>query len=252
MSQDLGDAVKDVYIIFRSRYGKLFCSSVDKKLVQGMRAIVEFNGSLVTLSTLYEGRMCKLPPLGDNEDFVLRALARNGMALQHVSKRLQRTRRTVLAAVAQNGLALQFAHPDLRADPEVVLPAVAQNGNALCWASRLLRNDPNIAFQALALNGTAINHLGEALRSDANQVLLQVTRNEGVEEYTAPYIVPPWGPLDSERHREVVLRWLGRRWNVPNWKSCALPARDFPQSLSPSVSQSDAKTPQGEFGARAE
>lgn len=183
--------------------------------------------------------MSTMPWFQDDDEFVLQALARNGMALQHVSKRLQRTRRIVLAAVTQNGLALQFAHPDLRADSEVVLPAVAQNGKAFCWASKLLRNDPNVAFQALVLNGTAINHLGEALRSDANQVILQVTRNEGVEEYTAPYIVPSWGPLDTERHREVVLRWLARRWNIPGWKSCALPPRGFPDSVSPSVSPSE-------------
>lgn len=101
---------------------------------------------------------------------------------------------------------------------------MAQNGNAFAYADRLLRNDPNIAFQALALNGTALAHLGEALRSDANQILLQarphvtaawccaeVTRNEGAEEYPQAYIVPAWVPLDSERHRELALRWLARR-----------------------------------------
>ncbi|CAJ1331942.1 unnamed protein product [Effrenium voratum] len=180
--------------------------------------------------------MSTLPWFQDEEDFVLQAMSSNGMALQHVSKRLQKSRKVVLTAVAENGLALQFAHQELRADPEVVLPAVAQNGNALCHAARLLRNDPNIAFQALALNGTALAHLDESLRSDANQIMLQVTRNQGVEEYTQPYIVPPWGPLDSERHRETALRWLARRWNIPGWKSVRLPARQWP---APGTSQSD-------------
>eukprot|EP00913_Durusdinium_trenchii_P028023 g26274.t1 len=182
--------------------------------------------------------MSTLPWFQDGPDFVQAVLEQNGMALQHVAKKFQRSKAVVLTAVQQNGLALQFAHTTLRADAEVVLPAVAENGNAFCYAERVLRHDPNIAFQALALNGTALPHLGEALRSDANQVLLQVTRNEGVEEYTQPYIVPAWVPLDKERHREVVLRWLARRWNIPGWKSGGIlpprsPSRSFLPELCP-------------------
>eukprot|EP00438_Fugacium_kawagutii_P003859 Skav231334 [mRNA] locus=scaffold2490:33866:45010:- [translate_table: standard] len=99
-----------------------------------------------------------------------------------------------------------------------------------------------ISKKALALNDNALAHaeLGDALRSDANQVLLQVTRNEGVEEYTQPYIIPAWGPLDTVRHREVVLRWLARRWNIAGWKSGCLPprspSRSFMSELCPELS----------------
>ena len=54
----------------------------------------------------------------EDSDFVLRCLKLNGLALQHVAKKLQRRRPLVLAAVRQNGLALQYAHPSLRADAE--------------------------------------------------------------------------------------------------------------------------------------
>ena len=37
---------------------------------------------------------------------------------------------------------------------------------------------------------------------------MQVTRNEGVEEYTQPYIVPAWA-------RDP---WLESVWKVSNWK----------------------------------
>ena len=50
-------------------------------------------------------------------------------------------RKNVLAAVAQNGMALKHASKKLRADKEVVLAAVAKKGNALQFASKELQKD---------------------------------------------------------------------------------------------------------------
>ena len=73
-------------------------------------------------------------PLNENYsrfDYVLSRVKKDGLELQHASKRLRKNYRIVRAAVEQNGLALQFASEKLQGNKRIVLASVTENGNAL-------------------------------------------------------------------------------------------------------------------------
>jgi hypothetical protein len=83
--------------------------------------------------------------LQNDKYFVLEALRRNGLVLQHISRYLKnddlKDKALTLEAVKQNGLSLQFAHPDLQQDRDVALAAVQSNGLALRYVNFI---DPEI------------------------------------------------------------------------------------------------------------
>jgi len=147
---------------------------------------------------------------------VLEAVGRNGLALSSVATKLQADRGVVLQAVTQNGHALQYASPTLRADREVVLAAVAQHGHAFQHAPLEARANAGLVLKALARNGSAMQHASDSLRADVTEILLIYVKPHGPTGHSAPYILPPWGPLDKEEHRKVVLEALARKWKLPS------------------------------------
>jgi hypothetical protein len=70
------------------------------------------------------------------------------LALTQASEALRADRDFVLAAVARNGLALQCLLPHFRADRDIVLAAVAKNGRALEYASVELRANREVVLAA--------------------------------------------------------------------------------------------------------
>jgi len=69
--------------------------------------------------------------LSNNKEFVLKAVARDGMYLDYASMEFLEDKEVVLAAVKNNGLALQFASEELRADPEIINAAVKNYPEAI-------------------------------------------------------------------------------------------------------------------------
>ena len=76
-----------------------------------------------------------LMALRADREVVLKAIARNGAALQHASAALRADHEVVLAAIAENPTALGYASMELRADREVVLQAVQRNPQSLDFAA---------------------------------------------------------------------------------------------------------------------
>ncbi len=81
-------------------------------------------------------------PLTANKQFMMRAVAIRGVALEDASKELKEDKDVVLAAVAQKGCALEHASAELQDDKEVVLAALAKQGFGFEYASKRLQDDP--------------------------------------------------------------------------------------------------------------
>lgn len=90
-----------------------------------------------------------------NRAFLLRLMACNGLALDHLLRfvfggwKFAYDKEIVLAAVSQNGHALRYASVDLRSDKEVVLRAVSQRGIAIRYAAPSLAADHEVKAAAM-------------------------------------------------------------------------------------------------------
>lgn len=65
--------------------------------------------------------------LFSNGEFVLKAVAVNGMFLKYLDEKFKSDKEVVLAAVKENGFAIKYASVDLQQDDEVIITAVRQN-----------------------------------------------------------------------------------------------------------------------------
>ena len=101
-----------------------------------------------------------------DQEVILAAVKKDGLALQYADEDLKKDEEIVLAAVKQNGLALQYAHKDLRKNKKVVLAAVEQNGLALEYASERLKNDTKIVLAAVNQDERALQYAGEKATTD--------------------------------------------------------------------------------------
>lgn len=66
-----------------------------------------------------------------------------------IYRAMQGTRDFVLKAVARDGLQLEFASVEFQGDKEIVLAAVAQNHVALRYASKALQGDHQVVVIAV-------------------------------------------------------------------------------------------------------
>jgi predicted methyltransferase len=96
-------------------------------------------------------------PLTANKQFMMRAVAIRGLALEYASEELKEDKDVVLAAVTQKGCALEHASAELQNDEEIVRAAVAKQGFGFDYASERLQTDPGCiaAREAGALQNQA-------------------------------------------------------------------------------------------------
>jgi hypothetical protein len=85
--------------------------------------------------------------LRDDEEVVLKAVARHEMEMRHASLRLRTSKTFVLDAVSVNGLCISYVAPALKLKKEVALVAVQQNSAAFKCLCDALRADKDI-FEA--------------------------------------------------------------------------------------------------------
>ena len=101
-----------------------------------------------------------------NKDFILKAVAVNGMALKFAHEDLKNNKDFILKAVAVNGMALKFAHEDLKKNKDFILKAVAVNGMALKFAHEDLKNNKDFILEVVAVNGMALQYTHITLDED--------------------------------------------------------------------------------------
>ena len=84
---------------------------------------------------------CLDPTLFHHREFVLRAVAVNGLALKYAIEQLKNDIEVVMTAIRQNGHALQHVGPVFQHNKAIVLEAVSQSGNASMYADAQFLND---------------------------------------------------------------------------------------------------------------
>jgi hypothetical protein len=87
--------------------------------------------------------------LWTNKDFVLTALRRNGLLLEHVPQELKRDREVVLTAVEGYDHTFYFAPEDLKSDRTFVLIVVQKKCEALAYAAKHLKSDADFVHKCL-------------------------------------------------------------------------------------------------------
>ena len=126
-----------------------------------------------------------------DEPFMIVAVEKDGLALQHAAEHLRGTKQVVLAAVKNNGLALEFATDELQERDEDIVEAavknnglalefykgetrsskiteaaVKQNGLALKFATGFDGFNENIAKAAIEENGLALEFVNDRMKND--------------------------------------------------------------------------------------
>ena len=133
----------------------------------------------------------------NNYDEALKAVARDGCALQRVAPKLKANRAIVLAAVTQNGCALEFVAPKWKADPAIVLAAVKQWAGALTHAAKKCKSDVKYAKLVLEVSDQKIANLSFACLSPRLQ------HNSKLVRWALENKTLQWSdlPMDLKRNR---------------------------------------------------
>ena len=127
-----------------------------------------------------------------NRENVLKAVRRDGCALELASDTFKADRELVLEAVRNNGWALEYADDSLKADREVVLEAVKGKAYALQHASDTLKADREVVLEAIrdyddgfGDGEGALQYADESLGADREVVLEAVKQNGYALEYAS-------------------------------------------------------------------
>jgi general stress protein YciG len=127
-----------------------------------------------------------------NRENVLKAVRRDGCALELASDTFKADRELVLEAVRNNGWALEYADDSLKADREVVLEAVKGKAYALQHASDTLKADREVVLEAIrdydhgfGDGEGALQYADESLGADREVVLEAVMKGGYNLEYAS-------------------------------------------------------------------
>lgn len=123
---------------------------------------------------------------------VLRAVKRDGMALEHASEQMKNDFSIVEAAVNNTNWSLQFASKrmvqrwveicasdlqyaseEMKGDRDVVMAAIRRYGGALQYASEDMKNDRELVLEALQNHGS-LRHASPTLQCDRDIVMAAV------------------------------------------------------------------------------
>jgi hypothetical protein len=88
------------------------------------------------------------PEAQDDNELVLIAVKKNGLALEFASERLRNDYDIVLCAVKKNGLALEFASDELKHNEQIVHEAICSDGNALKFVPDELKTNRDLIYDA--------------------------------------------------------------------------------------------------------
>lgn len=101
--------------------------------------------------------------LKQNENIVVAAISRDGLAFKHVDKSLRANKAYVLMAINNNGKALKYAAESFRNDKEVVLTAIKCKKHMLKsplkYASYHLLGDRDVVLEAVRHNKKALKYV---------------------------------------------------------------------------------------------
>ena len=121
----------------------------------------------------------------DNEDVVQRAVSHFGPALAYASERLRGDLNVVMCAVGTWGYALEYAADALRDHTGVVMLAISASGEALQYASERLRGETDVVMHAVSKRGSALQYAAEALRGMPVIVLRAVAQQSDAFMYAS-------------------------------------------------------------------
>lgn len=154
--------------------------------------------------SLLERKLCY------DKDFMLKTVARNGLAIAYASAKLQADKDVVLAAVHENGYALNYASEALRADKEVVLAACASCGEAIECSDRKLRADRDVILASIESYGWALRYAEMELRSDKETVMKAIANKGEALQFASE---------ELRADREVVLKAIEKHGWCLNFAS---------------------------------
>jgi|GEM_PF-2175101 len=123
---------------------------------------------------------------GKFDTLIIKAIRKNGMALQYASEALKNNRDLVLAAVLQRGGKIfQYASTALKEDHTYVLSVIQQSACSFKYASKNLKTNREFVLAALAINGIALQYVSKAFRNDKDVVLAAMKQNRSAIQFAS-------------------------------------------------------------------
>ncbi len=121
----------------------------------------------------------------DDKDFVLKAVKRHGLDLEHASDELRADKEIVQKAVQSRGRALEYASDELRADKEIAFAAVRDNGRVLEHVSNELQDNRDIVFAAVQNYGPALKFASDKQKDNRDIVFAAVQEDDRALQYAS-------------------------------------------------------------------
>ena len=155
----------------------------------------KYSKLLNTIIEFYENESYNLIMNISYKDLVLKAIKKNGLALEYASVNLQNDKEVVLKAIKQNEFALEYASVNLQNDKEVVLKAIKQNEFVLKYASINLQNDKEFIIESINA-GCTLTYINDIFLNDKEVMLEAVKKNGKFLDYAS---------INLKNNKEIVL-----------------------------------------------
>jgi len=123
--------------------------------------------------------------LRDDKEFVLEAVQKNPLNLNHVSDRLKEDRDIVFEAMKQDPSVFKFASHTIKCDEDIIKLAVKNDGLNLEHTSATNQNNPEVVMLAVQQNGNSLRFASMDLISDREIVKEAVKQNYNSFEFVS-------------------------------------------------------------------
>ena len=138
----------------------------------------------------------------DNINFMLAAVRKDGMALEHASRRLKNNAKLVLTAVKQNWLALQHASNPLKNNQDFVLPLIRENRNTFTLVGDTLNKNRQFILAVVQIDGLILEDVSDPFKNDEEVASTAFQQNHEALEHVGN---------ELKNNREFILKlWINK------------------------------------------
>lgn len=125
----------------------------------------------IILAALHDNINIIPQTLLNDKNFMLKAVAKNGLTLEKASPALKKDKEVVGTAVKQSGRALHYADESFKDNYEIVFAAIEQDPDFFVHVSKTFKNNFEIALTAVRGSRNAYQYISEELKE--NEIILE-------------------------------------------------------------------------------
>ena len=138
----------------------------------------KYSKLLNTIIEFYENDSYNLIMNISYKDLVLKAIKKNGLALEYASVNLQNDKEVVLKAIKQNEFVLKYASINLQNDKEFIIESI-NAGCTLTYINDIFLNDKEVMLEAVKKNGKFLDYASINLKNN-KEIVLEAVKQNGI------------------------------------------------------------------------